>query len=90
MSCRRRRCRENDKQKAKAAVAATVEGIQIAPAILTTEGEGCRLWKHVVFGTNTCLSMLDGYADLGMPGDPVPELQLMVTKLKRIITKLEA
>jgi len=89
MACRRRRCREKAEKVAVQQKAAASGGLQIDPQILTTDGEGCRLWRHVIFGTHTCLSMLAGYAKLGMPGDPVPELRLMVAKLNRIIEILE-
>jgi hypothetical protein len=57
---------------------------------ITTPGEGQRLWKHVLFGTSTCISMIEGYADLGMPGDPRNALIEMRDRLNQVISNIEA
>lgn len=57
---------------------------------ITTPGEGQRLWKHVLFGTSTCISMIEGYADLGMPGDPRSALIEMRDRLNQVISNIEA
>jgi hypothetical protein len=56
---------------------------------ITTPGEGQRLWKHVLFGTSTCISMIEGYAALGMPGDPCCALTEMRDRLTKVISNIE-
>lgn len=51
--------------------------------------EGLRLWKHVLFGTSTCIAMIEGYALLGMPGDPLDGLTQMRDRLSKVITHFE-
>src|SRR5687768_6938558 len=57
---------------------------------ITSQGEGERLWKHVLFGTQTCLGMIHGYAELEMPGDPLPALCQLRDYLSNIISILES
>ena len=51
--------------------------------------DGLKLWRHVLFGTNTCIDMIDGYAKLGMPGDPIKGVQHLRDRLNEIIHHLE-
>lgn len=55
---------------------------------ITTDSEGDRLWKHVLFGTSTCLAMIEGYADLAMPGDPRDTLVSFRDRLNTLIERL--
>src|SRR5438445_13774902 len=56
---------------------------------LATSDEGQRLWKHVCFGTSTCISMIEGYALMQMPGDPTEALKQMRDRLDKVLTALE-
>jgi hypothetical protein len=57
---------------------------------ITSQGEGERLWKHVLFGTMTCVAMIEGYADLAMPGDCVQGVTLLRDRLDAVLTKLKS
>jgi len=92
----RRRCRncpdEQTPSAAKTAASnatAKVAGSKIDPTIITSCGEGQRLWNHVLFGTSTCIGMMRGYATLGMPGDPLPQLREIISMLTDIKNQLE-
>lgn len=80
-----------DQQPAQSVKAALKPKPDTSKAVLsiTTPGEGQRLWKHVLFGTSTCISMIEGYADLGMPGDPRSALIEMRDRLNKVISNLE-
>ena len=52
--------------------------------------EGLKLWRHVLFGTNTCIDMIEGYSKLGMPGDPTDGVKHLRNRLNQIINNLEA
>lgn len=56
---------------------------------LATSDEGQRLWKHVCFGTSTCIAMIEGYALMQMPGDPTEALVQMRDRLNQVLTALE-
>jgi hypothetical protein len=56
---------------------------------ISTPAEGQRLWKHVLFGTSTCISMIEGYAALGMPGDPCCALKELRDRIGNIIANIE-
>jgi hypothetical protein len=62
---------------------------KIDTLLLTSETESSRLWRHVTFGTMTCIGMCEGYLNLGLPGDPTPELVAMRDRLNNIILKIE-
>jgi hypothetical protein len=56
---------------------------------ITTPGEGERLWKHVLFGTSTCISMIEGYAALDMPGNPQAALVALRDRIDKVLSKYE-
>jgi len=45
---------------------------KIDQRVVCVQGEAERLWRHVMFGTGTCVGMIEGYLNIGMPGDPLP------------------
>ena len=59
-----------------------------AKSDVTTE-DGLKLWRHVLFGANTCLDMIDGYAKLEMPGDPTEGLTFLRDRLNKTIQLLK-
>src|SRR5262245_46588483 len=62
-----------------------------APVLaITSASEGERLWRHVVVGTSTCISMIEQYDALDMPGINVPNLRSMRDRLQTLIQKHEA
>jgi molybdopterin biosynthesis enzyme len=56
---------------------------------ITSPGEGERLWKHVLFGTSTCVQMIEGYADLAMPGNPCAALVALRDRIEKVLSKYE-
>lgn len=66
------------------------ENVQLDPVLLSSKTEADRLWKHVTFGTMTCVAMCEGYAKLGLPGKPTGELRKIRDRLSQIISDLEA
>lgn len=58
-------------------------------SVITSEGEGQKLWNHVLYGTGTCVGMMQGYFDLGMPGDPLPQIQHLIGMLTTLKDKIE-
>lgn len=70
--------------------AAKVTSSVIDRKIITTDGAGQKLWNHVLFGTSTCVGMMRGYADLGMPGDPLPQLREIISMLTDLKDQLES
>lgn len=62
-----------------------------APRIvhITLQSEGEHLWKHVLTGTSSCVSMIEGYAAGSMPGLSVPELETLRDRLDQVINNYE-
>jgi len=93
----RRRCRNCPEEQPAASVVKTVAasaavkvtGAVIDQKIITADGAGQKLWNHVLFGTSTCVGMMRGYAELGMPGDPLPQLRDIISMLTELKTQLE-
>ncbi len=56
---------------------------------ITSPGEGERLWKHVLFGTSTCVQMIEGYAALDMPGNPKEALVALRDRIQKVLLKYE-
>ena len=57
--------------------------------LISVEGEADRLWNHVLFGTGTCVGMIEGYVQLKMPGNPLSQLHALVERLVQVIQTLE-
>lgn len=96
MSRRTRRCRNCP--DSPQAPALPIKSVQIAeqkpvtilsPKIIDSESEGLRLWNHVLFGTFTCVDMIAGYANLGMPGDPAPKIRDLIGRLTAVLKQVE-
>jgi hypothetical protein len=54
---------------------------------ITSESESERLWKHVLYGTQTCIGMIEGYAELDLPGDPSGPIEAMRDRLDRLLER---
>ena len=80
-----RRCPENQAAIAADKASAQLKEVKPEPKLLTSKGEAERLWKHVLFGTGTCVGMLCGYTDLEMPGNPLQQLYALRDQLNAII-----
>ncbi len=61
-----------------------------APNLTYEVSEALKLWKHVLFGTSTCISMIEGYANLQLPGDPLEGVTHLRDRLNQVIQKLES
>jgi hypothetical protein len=57
--------------------------------LVTSAGESELLWKHVLYGTETCIWMIEGYVDLKLPGNPVDRLTKMRDRINRLIERYE-
>lgn len=68
--------------------AKNVEKQQVVLAI-TSNDEGHKLWRHVMVGTGTCLSMVEQYAELNMPGIPISGLYGLRDRLDQVIKQQE-
>lgn len=66
------------------------KAIAATPKSLVPEEEGAKLWRHVLFGTGTCIGMMHGYAESGMPGVNVEQLQVLIVSLDKIIKRVQA
>lgn len=98
MARRNRRCRgcpdsppavATPVQDATTKIAAKIAGRQLDPNLITRQGESDRLWNHVLFGTATCVGMIEGYAELGLPGNPVPQIAELIRRLANVAQKYE-
>lgn len=58
--------------------------------LVSSRSESERLWKHVLFGTGTCIGMIEGYTALNLPGDPRAGLKKLRDRINTLITKHEA
>jgi hypothetical protein len=56
---------------------------------ISGESEGLRLWNHVLFGTGTCISMIEGYQASHMPGQPQNQIRQLIQRLQRVLQKFE-
>jgi len=52
--------------------------------------EGEKLWHQAIFGCNSVLEMMAGYAMLGVPGNSVSRLRKLAARLNEIIKVCEA
>ena len=93
---RKRRCRnctdpQSDELVSNAAAksAAKLDSRTLDDSLVTQTGESQRLWRHVLYGTATCLGMIEGYANLGMSGDPLPQLLQLSERLQKLIKTFE-
>lgn len=77
-------CHNCPKPKSKKAPPAA-----ISQPVDLPEAEGIKLWKHVLFGTTTCLNMIEGYAKFNMPGDPLEGVTHLRDRLNSIIQMLK-
>jgi hypothetical protein len=87
---RNRRCRncpdaqptaEKPVQAAAEKITAKLAGKKLDQDLLTRPGESNRLWNHALFGTSTCVGLIEGYALLGLPGDPLPQIAELIRRL---------
>lgn len=81
-------CRTCPTPKKPAPATPTATGQAYIPPPLTVT-DGLRLWKHVLFGTATCISMIEGYAADEMPGDPIDGVKYLRDRLQKVIQLLE-
>jgi len=63
----------------------TVQAAASTPAMDFPTSEALRLWNHVLFGTGTCVGMIEGYAALNMPGDPLAGIKHLRDRLSTVI-----
>lgn len=68
----------------------TDEGLPVQSAqpvfqVTTYQGEGEGLWKAVSVACGTVLELMFRYAALSVPGNPVPQLERLQTRLGEII-----
>lgn len=66
-----------------------LSGRKLDATLVTRSGESDALWNHVLFGTGTCIGLIEGYARLGLPGNPAPHLREMIARLERVAAAFE-
>jgi hypothetical protein len=76
-------------EAAAAKIATKYQGKKLDENLVTREVESNQLWNHVLFGTSTCVGMIEGYADLGLPGNPVPQIAELIRRLANVAKKYE-
>jgi hypothetical protein len=54
-----------------------------------SEQQGMKLWSHVLFGTGTCVGMIEGYARQDMPGDPREAITELRDRLSEVLISLQ-
>lgn len=64
-------------------------GKTLDPNLVNRSDESARLWNHVLFGTGTCVGMIEGYVSMGLPGDPLPQIDLLIKRLSAVSKQLE-
>jgi hypothetical protein len=67
----------------------TFQNGSVKIAMSVSEEEGLRLWKHVLYGTSSCIGMIEGYSLLDVPGNPLEALVQMRDRLNTLISKHE-
>lgn len=56
---------------------------------LNHQSEGQRLWNQLTKGMEGIYKVAKDYADLNLPGDPLPQLRLIHGDLGELIKRLE-
>ena len=51
----------------------------------TSQSEGARLWKWILFGTATCVSGIEDYAKDGMPGLDKTQIMVLRDRLTEVL-----
>lgn len=82
---RRPPCHNCPKAVAPAPKLPSIQATPVAPVLDFPTSEALRLWNHVLFGTGTCVGMIEGYAALQMPGDPVAGITHLRDRLNAVI-----
>lgn len=72
------------------ATKAIEKAIAATPKVLVPAEEGARMWRHVLFGTGTCIGMMHGYAEQGMPGVDVEQIQALIVSLDKVAKTVKA
>jgi hypothetical protein len=62
-----------------------VEVASSVPQVVTYEGEGDGLWKAASVACGTILELMFRYVTLSVPGNPIPQLERLQTRLGEII-----
>jgi len=78
---KRRRCR-NCPEEANALPPPQPQPAATTP---TFGSESSRLWQFSLYACNTALELMYGFAVMDVPGDPVPSLKRLHTRLGEII-----
>jgi hypothetical protein len=60
-----------------------------APRPATYEGEGAKLWHHVIYACATLVEVLFGYMAMDVPGDCLPQMKRLHARLGEIIQTRE-
>jgi hypothetical protein len=56
--------------------------------VLSSEGEGKRIWEHVETATALCIGMMEGYMQFGLSGASREALLALRTRLDSLIDSL--
>jgi hypothetical protein len=64
-------------------------GRVLSPGLVTLEAENERLWNWIFYGTSTCVSIIQGYYDMGMPNIPVDQVIHLRNRLDTLLQKVQ-
>jgi len=57
--------------------------------VIRFDVEGQRLWNQLTKGMDGIYRVAKDYADIGLPGDPIPQLRLIHADLGTLLKQLE-
>jgi hypothetical protein len=58
--------------------------------VLSSEGEGKRIWEHVQTATALCIGMMEGYVQFGLSGASRDALAALRIRLDALIESLSS
>jgi hypothetical protein len=91
-------CRPCDKPVSKASTAASPLAATVATSAesaskkilgrsVSLDSEGVVLWRHVLYGLGTIVGLLEGYTDIGVPGNPLTELEALLRRIHTLVNR---
>lgn len=82
-------CPKAPDRASRASAAAKVAPEPPSEKLTLSEQQGIKLWSHVLFGTGTCVGMIEGYARMDMPGDPREAITELRDRLSQLLISLD-
>lgn len=57
----------------------------VTPLVGFPDSEALRLWNHILFGTGSCIGMIEGYTTRNLYGDPLEGIKHLRDRLNAVI-----